>query len=108
MARLLSRGDVWSYRFKAPDKRRPVVIVSRDEAIEVLGTVLVAPVTSTIRDIPSQVILGSAEGLERTSAASLDHLQCVDKAKLIRRLGRLAPQRMREICAALAVATGCE
>lgn len=107
MARVLARGEVWSYRFRAPDKRRPVVILSRDEAIEVLGTVLVAPVTSTIRDLPSQVVIGAAEGLDHDSAVSLDHVQCVDRAKLIRRLGRLSPDRMREICSALAVATGC-
>jgi mRNA interferase MazF len=108
MARLVNRGEVWTYRFKEPDKRRPVVVLSRNEAIEVLATVLVAPVTSTIRDIPSQVVIGSNEGLDRESAVSLDHVQCVDRAKLIRRLGRLPPERMRDLCAALAVATGCE
>jgi mRNA interferase MazF len=101
------RGEVWTYRFKAPDKRRPVVILSRDEAIEVLSTVLVAPVTSTIRDLPSQVVIGTAEGLDRDSAVSLDHVQCIDRSRLLRRLGRLRPERMREVCAALAVATGC-
>lgn len=107
MARVLARGEVWTYRFKPPDKHRPVVILSRDEAIEVLHTVLVAPVTSTIRDLPSQVLIGEAEGLSHPSAVSLDHLQCVEQAKLVRRLGRLSPDTMREVCAALAVATGC-
>ncbi|TMA16282.1 MAG: type II toxin-antitoxin system PemK/MazF family toxin, partial [Deltaproteobacteria bacterium] len=68
----------------------------------------VAPVTSTIRNLPSQVVIGTNEGLDYDSAVSLDHVQCVDRAKLIRRLGRLPPARMREVCAALAVATGCE
>src|SRR4051794_33052082 len=106
MARAVGRGDVWTYRFKEPDKRRPVVVLSRDEAIEVLTTVLVAPVTSTIRNIPSEVVIGAEEGLDHDSAISLDHVQTVDRAKLIRRLGRLSPARMREVCAALAVATG--
>ncbi len=107
MARVIARGEVWTYRFKAPDKRTPVVILSRDDAIEVLTTVMVAPVTSTIRDLPSQVVLGATEGLDHDSAISLDHIQCVDRARLIRRLGRLSPDRMREVCSALAVATGC-
>jgi mRNA interferase MazF len=107
VARVIARGEVWTYRFKTPDKRRPVVILSRDDAIEVLTTVMVAPVTSTIRDLPSQVVLGATEGLDHDSAISLDHIQCVDRARLIRRLGRLSPGRMREVCSALAVATGC-
>jgi mRNA interferase MazF len=108
MARVVSRGEVWIYRFKEPDKRRPVVVLSRKEAIEVLTTVVVAPVTSTIRDLPSQIVIGTNEGLDHDSAVSLDHVQCVDRSKLIRRLGRLPPARMREVCAALAVATGCD
>jgi mRNA interferase MazF len=107
VARVVTRGEVWTYRFKEPDKHRSVVILSRDEAIDVLDTILVAPVTSTIRDIPSQVIIGAREGLEHDSAVSLDHVQCVDRAKLVRRLGRLSSERMREVCSALAVATGC-
>jgi mRNA interferase MazF len=107
VARVVSRGEVWTYRFGAPDKRRPVVILTRDEAIEMLNTVMVAPVTSTIRDIPSQVFIGENEGLDHDSAVSLDHIQTVDRAKLIRRLGRVSPETMREICTALAIATGC-
>ena len=108
VARAVTRGEVWTYRFKAPDKRRPVVILSRDEAIDVLHTVLVAPITSTIRDLPSQVVIGRNEGLEHDSAVSLDHVQCVDRARLIRRLGCLSAERMREMCSALAFATGCD
>ncbi len=108
MARTVSRGEVWTYRFKNPDKQRPVVVLSRDEAIDVLSTLLVAPVTSTIRGLPSEVIIGASEGLEHDSAINLDHVQCVDRAKLIRRLGRLAPSRMQAVCAALAVAMGCD
>ena len=107
MARVLARGQVWTVRFRKPDKERPVVILSRDEALEVLSTILVAPITSTVRDLPSQVVVGEAEGLGHDSAISLDHVQCLDRARLIRRLGRLSPERMREVCAALAVATGC-
>ena len=54
------------------------------------------------------IVIGATEGLEHDSAVSLDHVQCVDRARLIRRLGRLSPERMREVCSALAVATGCD
>ncbi len=107
MARTVARGEVWTYRFRMPDKRRPVVILSREEAIEVLSTVLIAPVTSRIRGLPSEVVIGAPEGLDHDSAINLDHVQCVERAKLVRRVGRLAPRRMREVCVALAVATGC-
>lgn len=107
MAKVVARGELWTYRFREPDKRRPVLILSRDEAIEVLSTVIVAPITSTIRDLPSQVVIGEAEGLAHDSAISLDHVHCVERAKLVHRLGRLSPERMREVCGALAVATGC-
>jgi mRNA interferase MazF len=107
VARVVSRGEVWTYRFGSPGKRRPVVILTRDEVIELLNTVMVAPVTSTIRDIPSQVIIGTAEGLAHDSAISLDHVQSVERSKLIRRVGRLSPDKLREVWAALVVATGC-
>ena len=108
MARAIARGDVWSYRFRSPDKQRPVVVLSRDEAIDVLATVLVAPVTSTIRGLPSEVVVGRAEGLEHESAVNLDHVQCVDKSRLVRRVGKLATDRMADVCAALAVSLGCD
>jgi mRNA interferase MazF len=54
MARVMSRGEVWTYRFKDPDKRRPVLVLSRNEAIDVLTTVLVAPVTATIRELTAR------------------------------------------------------
>jgi mRNA interferase MazF len=103
----VSRGDVWMYAFLKPDKRRPVVVLSRDDAIRVLRTVMVAPITSTIHGLPSEVVVGVAEGLKHPSAVNLDHVQTVDRARLHRLVGHLTLAKMREVCRALAVAAGC-
>lgn len=62
MARAVSRGEIWTYRFKAPDKRRPVLVLSRQDVISLLHTVMVAPITSTIYGAPSEVLVGPEEG----------------------------------------------
>lgn len=103
----MSRGDVWRYRFGAPDKIRPVVVLTRQEVIARLNTVMVAPVTSTIRGLPSEVMVGEDEGLKHSSAVNLDHVQTVDRSRLIGYVGRLAPEKMAAVCRALAVAAGC-
>jgi mRNA interferase MazF len=102
------RGEIWRYRFKAPDKLRPVVILSRPEVIGLLHTVMVAPVTSTMRGAPSEVPVGVPEGLKHASAVNLDHVQTVEKARLTSYVGSLAPERMQAVCRALAVAFGCD
>ena len=107
MARGIARGDVWMYRFKAPDKRRPVVVLSRQTAIGLLHTVMVAPVTSTVRGAPSEVVVGPDEGLKHASAVNLDHVQTVEKARLVQHVGSLGHEKLRELCRALAIATGC-
>jgi mRNA interferase MazF len=107
MARRVARGEVWTYAFRKPDKRRPVLVLSRPEAIEVLHTVMVAPVTSTIRGIPSEVVVGTAEGFKHESAVNLDHVQTVEQARLSRYVGQLGPAKMRAVCRALAIASGC-
>lgn len=107
MARRVARGEIWTYAFRKPDKRRPVLVLSRSEAIDVLHTVLVAPLTSTIRGIPSEVVVGTDEGLKHDSAVNLDHVQTVEQARLSRHLGRVGPEKMRAVCRALAIATGC-
>jgi mRNA interferase MazF len=107
MARTVTRGAIWTYRFKAPDKRRPVLVLSRDDAIEVLHTVMVAPITSTIYGLPSEVVVGADEGLKHESAVNLDHIQTVERARLVTYLGSLPPAKMRAMCRAIAVATGC-
>ena len=96
------------YEFRTPDNLRPVVVLSRDDALAVLHTALVVPVTSTIRGIPSEVVLGPEDGPKHVSAASLDHVQTVEKDRLKRYLGRVRPERLRALCAALAIAAGCD
>lgn len=108
MAEGLARGQVWMYSFQQPDKRRPVVVLTRQEVIGLLRTVMVVPVTSTIHGAPSEVIIGIDEGLKRDSAANLDHVQTVEKSRLKRYVGRLSPAKMADVCAALAIATGRE
>ena len=108
MADRIARGEIWTYEFRKPDKKRPVVVLSRPDAIEVLHTVMVAPVTSTIRGAASEVVVGVAEGLKHDSAVNLDHVQTVEQARLVRFVGRLGADRMLAVCRALAVATGCD
>jgi mRNA interferase MazF len=107
MAREVARGDIWMYAFRSPDKRRPVLVLTRQEVIGLLHTVMVAPITSTIHGAPSEVLVGTAEGLKHDSAVNLDYVQTVEQARLIRWVGRLGPVKMREACRALAIAAGC-
>ena len=107
MARAVSRGEIWTYRFKAPDKRRPVLVLSRQDVIGLLHTVMVAPITSTIYGAPSEVVVGAEEGLKHQSAVNLDHVQTVERSRLVSFVGSLDARQMRQVCRALAVATGC-
>lgn len=102
----MRRGEVRWYRFAAPDKRRPVVILTRDSILDALGEVTIAPVTSTIRDIPSEVVLTVHEGMPRNCAANLDHIQTVAKNKIGALITTLSRDRMAEIRAALLFALG--
>jgi mRNA interferase MazF len=96
------------YAFGRPDKRRPVLVLTREQVIDLLRTVMVAPVTSTVRGAPSEVVVGVEEGLKHTSAVNLDHVQTVAQKDLHQFVGRLTPVQMREVCAALAIAVGCQ
>jgi mRNA interferase MazF len=108
MARRVNRGEIWGYRFSSSERWRPVLVLSRPEVIGLLHTVIVAPITSTVRGAPSEVVVGIDQGLKKESAVSLDHVQTVEQARLLRFIGRLAPSRMRAVCRALAIATGCD
>jgi mRNA interferase MazF len=108
VAREVSRGEIWRYQFKAPDKMRPVLVLTRDEAIPFLHTVMAAPVTSTIRGAPGEVAVGVPEGLKNESAVNLDHVQTVERSRLKGYVGRLSAEKMRDVCRALAVAVGCD
>jgi mRNA interferase MazF len=95
------------YRFGRPDKRRPVLVLSRQEAIDVLDTVMVAPITSTRHGVPSEVNLDTRHGLKLASAVNLDHVHTVRKRELARYVTTLPPDLMAAACRALAIATGC-
>jgi mRNA interferase MazF len=102
----MKRGEVRWYRFQRPDKRRPVLVLTRDSALAFLGEVTVAPISSTIRDIPSEVVLGSADGMPRDCAVNLDHVQTVSKARLGPLISSLPASRMREVRSALLFSLG--
>ena len=106
MARLIRRGEIRWYRFSKPAKKRPVLILTRDSALEFLDNVTVAPVTTTIRDIPSEVLLSEADGLPRDCAINLDHVQTVSKARIGAVVATLRSSRMGEVRSALQFATG--
>lgn len=102
----LRRGEVWWG--EAPDaKGRPYLVLTRDQAIGVLHTVLVAPVTRTVRGIPSEVPLGPPEGLPIECAASIDNTLTFPKSLLVRRVGALALAREGDLCAAVRAAIDC-
>ena len=101
------RGDIWRCQFNQPNKRRPVVVLTRDEVLPYMRSVMVAEVTSTIRGISSEVIVGPDDGLKHISAVNLDNVQTVSQRRLSGYVGKLSDEKMHEVCRALAVATGC-
>lgn len=108
MAGAISRGDVRLYDFARPDKQRPVVVLTRDSAIAYLGTVTVAPITSTIRGVPSEVLLGEDDGMKTPCAVNLHNIVTVSQARLGRRVARLNEKRMAQICGCARFALGCD
>ena len=78
----MKRGEIRWYKFKSPDKKRPVLILTRDSVLEYLGEVTFAPITSTVRYIPSEVLLSKQEGMTRDCAINFDHIQTVSKGKI--------------------------
>lgn len=108
MARRIARGDVWMYRFAPPDKRRPVLVLSRDSLLEVLETVTVAAITSTRRGSPTEVHLGVDEGLKQDSCVNLTNVFTVRQADLRKWVSSIADEKLDEVCQALEIAVGCE
>ncbi|MCI5133075.1 MAG: type II toxin-antitoxin system PemK/MazF family toxin [Candidatus Electrothrix sp. EH2] len=78
----MKHGEIRWYTFSKPDKKRPVLILTRNSVLEYLGEVTVAPITTTVRDIPSEVFLSRADGMPRDCAINCDHLQTVAKGKI--------------------------
>jgi len=99
------QGEIWWA--EAEDKRRPVLVVTRSEAIPVLTWLVVAPVTRTVRDIPTEVALGFEEGLSERCAAAFDNVQPIRRSFLTQRAGRLSEARRDELCRALSSLADC-
>ena len=99
------QGEVWWA--EAEDKRRPVLVITRSDAVPVLERLVVAPITRTVRAIPTEVPLGSDDGLPSECAASFDNLQPINRRLLTERLTSLDAGRRHEVCAALAALADC-
>jgi len=102
----MNRGEIRWFKFARPDKRRPVLILTRDSAIEYLGEVTVAPITTTIREIPTEVLLTRDDGMSRESAINLDHVQTVPKGQIGALITTLDARRMAQVRFALLFALG--
>jgi mRNA interferase MazF len=104
----LSRGQIWQFRFAASDKRRPVLIISRNALLQHLHTATVVAITSTLRDSPTEVELGIDDGLKQPCCANLTNLFTVRQSDLTRYVGAVGAEKMRRICRALVIACGCD
>jgi mRNA interferase MazF len=93
----MKRGEVRWYKFKHPDKKRPVVILTRNSVLEYLGEVTIAPVTSAIRDIPSEVLLSRRDGMHNDCAINCDHIQTVSKSNVGSMITSLSKEKLSEI-----------
>lgn len=102
----MHRGDVWWAEVPG-DKRRPVLILSRERFISRLNALLVAPLTTSVRGIPTEVELDEQDGLPRRCAANFDNVFTIDKARFDQPIASLEPERLDEVCHALRFAAGC-
>ena len=107
MAGRIERGEIRLYAFPAPDKPRPVLVLTRASAIGYLSRITVAPITSAIRGVPSEVVVGPDDGLKQPCAINLHNVVTVSKDDIGRRVAQLGERRMLEVCRALAFALGC-
>lgn len=107
MTALPARGEIWWCELPEVG-RRPVVVLSRDAAIPRLRRTLIGPCTTTIRGLPSEVLLEPGDDpIPHRSVVNLDSVESVSIGTLVERLGRLSDQRLRQICSALEIAAGC-
>jgi mRNA interferase MazF len=103
----VERGEIRLCQFPAPDKARPVLVLTRSSAISYLSRVTVAPLTSSIRGVPSEVAVGEEDGVKQPCAVNLHNVVTVAKDRLGRRLAQLGEHRMHDVCEALGFALGC-
>jgi mRNA interferase MazF len=97
----VKRGEVRWYKFARPDKRRPVLILTRDSVLSYLDEVTVAPITRTVRDIPSEVFLSKTDGMPQDCAVNCDHLQTVSKGRLGAVVTSLPGAKMADVARAI-------
>ena len=97
----MKRGEIRWYKFKAPDKKRPVLILTRDSILEYLGEVTVAPITTTVRDIPSEVFLSKQDGMIKECAINFDHIQTVSKGKIGSLITTLPTDKLEKVSKAI-------
>ncbi len=100
----MKRGEIRWYKFNQPDKKRPVLVLTRDSIIDYLGDITIAPVTTRIRDIPSEVVLTPEEGLPQRCAVNCDHLQTVQKSRMGPVVTMLTRSKMQEVARAIGFA----
>lgn len=100
----MRRGEVRWYKFKKPAKKRPVLILTRNSIIEYLGELTIAPITTTIREIPSEISLSKHDGMPRECAVNCDHIQTVSKGKLSTLITTLSTAKLEEVRKAIAFA----
>ena len=97
----MKRGELRWYKFQQPDKKRPVLILTRNSIIEYLNEVTIAPITSTIRDIPSEVFIPQSDGMKKDCAINLDHIQTISKSRLGAKITELSKDKLSEVSEAL-------
>ena len=100
----MKRGEVRWYKFSAPDKKRPVVILTRNSILEYMNEVTVAPITSTVRDIPSEVFLSKEDGMHNDCAINCDHIQTISKSKIGSVITSLSNEKLIEVHKAVSFA----
>ena len=108
MARDVARGEIWLLKLPSPDRRRPVLVLSRPSLLRVLHTATVAAITSTLRGAPTEVMVGPEDGLKQVSCVNLTNVFTVRKSELRHHVGTLGAQKMRDVCHALNIACGCD
>ncbi len=102
----MKRGEIRWYKFKSPDKKRPILILTRDSILEYLGEVTIAPITSTVRDIPSEVFLSKHDGMKKDCAINCDHIQTVSKGEIGSLITTLPKEKMGQIRSAILFVLG--
>ena len=103
----VKQGEIWQFEFARPDRRRPVLVLTRQDVLHHLSSVTVAPITRTIRGLPNEVVVGTEVGLKVTSAVNLDNVTTVPKAGLKSFVGTVSPATMEAICRGLCFTFGC-